>query len=193
MRSPLNLPPPWGASDRSPVHEAPSSRDPSDQSYNHSDTTSASIPAMSLSSLRGGWENQSPVHPLPPPLHPSAYDNSHGQPNQACSDPNVHPTQSHMGSSVYPLTSSPPHRPDSVPGRFTIPGPYPHLPISPSPLFRNSEPVPVNEAEDACDKVIRFVDSQSQGFITDAERDALTRIKYTLFHAATGVPTEPRR
>ena len=98
-----------------------------------------------------------------------------------------------MGSSVYPLASSPPHRPDSVPGRFTIPGPYPHLPISPSPLFRNSEPVPVNEAEDACDKVIRFVDSQSQGFITDAERDALTRIKYTLFHAATGVPTEPRR
>lgn len=93
---------------------------------------------------------------------------------------------------MYPLTSSPAPRPDSVPGRFAIPA-YPPLPISPSPLYRNSELVPVNEAEDACDKVIRFVDSQPPGFISVAERDALTQIKFALFHAVTGVPREPRR
>lgn len=192
-RSPLSLPPPWNSSDRSTIHDTASSRTASDQSYSHSDTTSTSISAMSLSSLRAGWDNQSPVHPLPPPLHPSAYDSSHGQSNQDCSDPNVHPAQSHLGGGMYPLTSSPPPRPESVTGRFTIQGPYPPLPISPSPLYRHSEPVPVNEAEDACDKVLRFVDSQPEGFITGAERDALTQIKYALFHAVTGVPREPRR
>ena len=195
MRSPLSLRPPWNASDRSPVHEtSSSSRNTSDQSYSQSDTTSTSISAMSLSSLRAGWENQSPVHPLPPlppPLHPSAYDSSHGPSNQDCTDPNVHPIQSHMGGGMYPLTSSPIPRPGSVPGRFTIQPPFP--PISPSPLYRHSEPVPVNEAEDACDKVLRFVDSQPPGFITTAEREALTQIKYALFHVMTGVPREAKR
>ena len=152
-----------------------------------------SASAMSLSSLRAGWDNQSLVHPLPPPLHPSAYDSSHGQSNQDCSDPSVHPIPSHMGGGMYPLTSSPPPRPESVAGRFTIQPAYPPLPISPSPLYRHSEPVPVNEAEDACDKVLRFVDSQPPGFITNAERDALMQIKYALFHAVTGVPREAKR
>lgn len=194
MRSPLSLPPPWGTSGRSPIHETPSSsRNASDQSYNQPDATSSSMTAMSLSSLRAGWDNQSPVHPLPPPLHPSAYDSSHNQSNQDCSDPSVQPIQSHMGGGMYPLTSSPPPRPESVPGRFTIQPSYPPLPISPSPLYRHSEPVPVAEAEDACDKVVRFVDAQPQGFITNAERDALTQIKFALFHAVTGVPREARR
>ncbi|KAF9649764.1 hypothetical protein BDM02DRAFT_1753089 [Thelephora ganbajun] len=169
MRSPLSLPPPWSTSDRSPIHETSSSRNASDQSYSQSDTTSTSISAMSLSSLKAGWDSQSPVHPLPPPLHPSAYDSSHGQSNQDCSDPNVHPIQSHMGGGMYPLTSLPP-RPESVPGRFTVQPSYPPLAISPSPLYRHSEPVLVNEAEDACDK-----------------------IKYALFHAVTGVPREAKR
>jgi len=188
MRSPLSLRPPWNASDRSPIHETPpSSRNASDQSYSQSDNTSSSISAMSLSSLRAGWDNQSPVHPLPP----LPYDSSHGQSSQDCSDPNVHPIQSHMGGGMYPLTSSPLPRPESVPGRFTIQPPFP--PISPSPLYRHSEPVPVNEAEDACDKVLRFVDSQPPGFITNGEREALTQIKYALFHAVTGVPREAKR
>ena len=92
---------------------------------------------------------------------------------------------------MYPLASSPPPRPESVSGRFTIPAPFP--PISPSPLYRHSEPVAATEAEDACDKVLRFVDSQPHGFITNAERDALTQIKYALFHAVTGVPREAKR
>lgn len=96
-----------------------------------------------------------------------------------------------MGGGMYPLTSSPPPRPESVPGRF-VPPPYPALAISPSPLYRHSEPVPAGEAEDACDKVLRFVDAQPQGFITDAERDALMQIKYALFHAVTGVPREAK-
>lgn len=65
--------------------------------------------------------------------------------------------------------------------------------MSPSPLYRNSEPVPVTEAEDACDKVMRFVDSQPPGFISDADREALLEIKTALFHAVTGVPREYRR
>ena len=94
---------------------------------------------------------------------------------------------------MYPLTSSPPPRPESVTGRSTMQPAYPPLAISPSPLYRHSEPVPPSEAEDACDKVLRFVDSQPQGFITNAERDALMQIKYALFHAVTGVPREPKR
>lgn len=94
---------------------------------------------------------------------------------------------------MYPLTSSPPLRPESVPGRFTMQPPYPPLAISPSPLYRHSEPVPADEAEEACDKVLRFVDAQPQGFITGTERDALTQIKYALFHAVTGVPRETKR
>ena len=186
----MRLPPPWNTSDRSPVHDTPSSRTASDQSYTQSDTTSTPIPAVSLSSLRAGWDNQSPVHP---PLHSSTYDISHGQSSQECADPGVPPTQPHIGGTMYPLTSPSPHRPESAPGRFTIQGSYPALAFSPSPLYRNSEPIPVNEAEDACDKVMRYVDSQPPGFITDAERDALTQIKHALFHAVTGVPREPRR
>lgn len=93
---------------------------------------------------------------------------------------------------MYPLTS-PPARPESVSGRFAIQGSYPPLSISPSPLYRNQEPVLVNEAEDACDKVMRFVDAQPEGFITDAEREALMQIKHALFLAVTGIPREPRR
>lgn len=192
IRSPLNLPPPWSTSDRSPVHETSSFRNASDQSYSQPDTTSTSISAMSLSSLRPGWENQSPVHSLPPPLHSSAFGSSHGQSNQDCSDPNVPSAQPHIGGIMHPITSPPP-RPESVSGRFTIHGTYPPLPISPSPLYRNSVPVPASEAEDACDKVTRFVDSQPPGFITDSAREALTEIKHALFHVVTGVPREPRR
>ena len=94
---------------------------------------------------------------------------------------------------MYPLTSSLPPRPESVTGRFTIQPPYPPLAISPSPLYRHSEPVAANEAEDACDKVLRYVDSQPPGFITNGEREALMQIKYALFHAVTGVPREAKR
>lgn len=92
---------------------------------------------------------------------------------------------------MYPLATSPLARSESVPGRFTIQPPFP--PISPSPLYRHSEPVLATEAEEACDKVLRFVDSQPPGFITIEERDALTQIKYALFHATTGVPREAKR
>lgn len=181
----VRLPPPWHTSDRSPVHETPSSRTASDQSFTQSDATSTSI---SMSSLRASWDNQSPVHPS---LHSSTYDISHGQSNQECADPGVPPTQSHMGGPLYPSPS--PHRPESAPGRFAIPSSYQTIAFSPSPLYRNSEPIPVNEAEDACDKLMRYVDFQPPGFITDAERDVLTQIKHALFRAATGVPVEPRR
>ena len=92
---------------------------------------------------------------------------------------------------MYPLSSSPFPRPESVSGRFTIPPPFP--PISPSPLYRHSEPVAAADAEDACDVVLRFVDSQPPGYITNGERDALMQIKYTLFQTVNGIPTDTKR
>lgn len=111
---------------------------------------------------------------------PSAYHSLHAQSSQDFPDPGVYPIQSHIDGGMYPLTSSLLPRPEPVPGSFTIQSPYPPLPISPSPLYRYHEPVPANEAENACDLVLRFVDSQPPGFITDGERDTLTRIKSTL-------------
>ena len=106
---------------------------------------------------------------------PLAYYSPHAQPSRSFSDPNVYPIDG-----MHPLTSSPLPCPEPVPGNFIIESPYPPLPISPSPLDRYNEPVPVNEAEDACNVVLRFADSQPPGFITDTERDTLTQIKYAL-------------
>ena len=95
-----------------------------------------------------------------------------------------------MGDSMYPLASSPPPRPESVPGRFIIQPPYP--PISPSPMYRHTVPSG-NEAEEGCDKVLRFLDAQPEGFISIAEREALMQIKYALFSFVNGVPRGPKR
>jgi hypothetical protein len=56
------------------------------------------------------------------------------------------------------------------------------------PIYRPTiNAVPdIIEAEDAVDKVIRYVDAQPHGYITEDEREALAQIKYTLFQTAGG-------
>ncbi|KAF9242582.1 hypothetical protein BU15DRAFT_72698 [Melanogaster broomeanus] len=59
----------------------------------------------------------------------------------------------------------------------------------PPPPITSGNTIPdIAEAEDAINKVISFVDSQSPTLLTPGERDALTQIKYALFQAASGVP-----
>ena len=59
----------------------------------------------------------------------------------------------------------------------------------PAPPITSGNTIPdISEAEDAINKVIMFVDSQSPALLTPDERDALAQIKYALFQAASGVP-----
>ncbi|KAF8840748.1 CenpB-DNA-bind-domain-containing protein [Paxillus ammoniavirescens] len=59
----------------------------------------------------------------------------------------------------------------------------------PAPPITSGDTIPdIAEAEDAINKVILFVDSQSRVLLTPEERGALTQIKYALFQAASGVP-----
>ncbi|KAF9220967.1 CenpB-DNA-bind-domain-containing protein [Gyrodon lividus] len=59
----------------------------------------------------------------------------------------------------------------------------------PAPPITSGNTVPdIAEVEDAINKVILFVDSQSPTLLTPEERGALTQIKYALFQAASGVP-----
>ncbi|KIK91886.1 hypothetical protein PAXRUDRAFT_74013, partial [Paxillus rubicundulus Ve08.2h10] len=58
-----------------------------------------------------------------------------------------------------------------------------------APPITSGDTIPdIAEAEDAINKVILFVDSQSRALISPEERVALTQIKYALFQAASGVP-----
>lgn len=58
-----------------------------------------------------------------------------------------------------------------------------------APPITSGNTIPdIAEAEDAINKVILFVDSQSSPLLTPGERDTLTHIKYALFQAASGVP-----
>jgi hypothetical protein len=56
------------------------------------------------------------------------------------------------------------------------------------PITSGSTHPDVAEAEDAINKVILFVDSQSPALLTTTERNTLTQIKFALFQAASGVP-----
>lgn len=59
----------------------------------------------------------------------------------------------------------------------------------PAPPITSGNTIPdLAEAEDAINKVILFVDSQSPTMLTPEERDTLAQIKYMLFQAASGVP-----
>lgn len=59
----------------------------------------------------------------------------------------------------------------------------------PAPPITSGSTIPdIAEAEEAINKVILFVDSQSPALLTPDERDALTQIKFALFQAASGVP-----
>ncbi|KIJ64485.1 hypothetical protein HYDPIDRAFT_175459 [Hydnomerulius pinastri MD-312] len=59
----------------------------------------------------------------------------------------------------------------------------------PAPSITSGNSIPnVAEAEDAINKVILFVDSQSPTLLTLEERGVLTQIKYALFQAASSVP-----
>jgi len=59
----------------------------------------------------------------------------------------------------------------------------------PAPPITSGNTIPdLAEAEDAINKVILFVDSQSPALLTPDERGMLAQIKYALFQAASGVP-----
>lgn len=59
----------------------------------------------------------------------------------------------------------------------------------PAPPITSGSTIPdIAEAEDAINKVIMFVDSQSPALLTPEERDMLAQIKFALFQAASGVP-----
>lgn len=59
----------------------------------------------------------------------------------------------------------------------------------PAPPITSGNTIPdIAEAEDALNKVIMFVDSQSPTLLTPEERDTLSQIKFALFQAASGVP-----
>ena len=59
----------------------------------------------------------------------------------------------------------------------------------PAPSITSGNTIPdLAEAEDAINKVIMFVDSQSPAMLSPEERDTLAQIKYALFQAASGVP-----
>ncbi|KIN92907.1 hypothetical protein M404DRAFT_172329 [Pisolithus tinctorius Marx 270] len=58
-----------------------------------------------------------------------------------------------------------------------------------APITSSGSTIPdITEAEEAINKVIHFVDSQSPGILNQDERDMLTQIKNALFQAASGVP-----
>lgn len=59
----------------------------------------------------------------------------------------------------------------------------------PAPPITSGSTIPdIAEAEDAINKVILFVDSQSPAILAPDERGMLSQIKFALFQAASGVP-----
>lgn len=63
------------------------------------------------------------------------------------------------------------------------------------PIYRPTvDAVPdITEAENAVDKIIRYIDAQPEGYISNSEREALTQIKYALFQTGGGYNPRDKR
>lgn len=128
----------------------------------------------------GSQQSVVPQHPFPPheDQHPdAAVANVHQNPHSL-------PVQQHMSvPQAQPEVQLPNH------GDTSTTYSAPVVVYQPPPLTTSGDTIPdITEAEDAINKVILFVDSQTPSILTQEERDALTQIKYALFQAASGVP-----
>ena len=127
----------------------------------------------------GSQQNVVPQHSFPPheDQHPDAAVTSVHQ------NPHPLPAQQHMSVPQAQQDVQLPNHGDAPTAYATsVVGVYQ------PPLTTSGDTIPdIAEAEDAINKVILFVDSQTN-ILTPEERDALTQIKYALFQAASGVP-----
>ncbi|KAI6145699.1 hypothetical protein EDD17DRAFT_131848 [Pisolithus thermaeus] len=136
--------------------------------------------------------NETPIsasgsQPSVVPQHPfSSHEDQH--PDAAVT--NVHqnsiplPTQQHMSVSQS-------QQDVQLSGHGDAPATYPAPVVvyQIAPITSSGDTIPdISEAEEAINKVIHFVDSQSPSILTPDERDVLTHIKNALFQAASGVP-----
>jgi hypothetical protein len=178
----MSLRPPWSSADRSPILESATTKVISDNSYSHPEGPTSAVSMHSSSmSLRSAWE------PTPSPLERSSTYEHHHQHDGSPTGP---ASGSHTLPPIHPYASAP--SPSSADGPYTGMAVYDNMP----PVYRpDVQEVPdINEAENAVDKVIRFIEAQPAGFITASEKDALTQIKYALFQTGGGThyPKEKR-
>lgn len=163
----------------------------------HSQPAEASVPHHPLPPI---WtmhheslpSNETPIsasgsQPSVVPQHPfSSHEDQH--PDAAVT--NVHqnsiplPTQQHMSVSQS-------QQDVQLSGHGDAPATYPAPVVvyQIAPITSSGDTIPdISEAEEAINKVIHFVDSQSPSILTPDERDVLAHIKNALFQAASGVP-----
>lgn len=136
--------------------------------------------------------NETPIsasgsQPSVVPQHPfSSHEDQHPDPSVT----NVHqnsislPAQQHMSVSQS-------QQDVQLSGHGDAPATYPAPVVvyQIAPITSSGDTIPdISEAEEAINKVIHFVDSQSPSILTPDERDMLAHIKNALFQAASGVP-----
>lgn len=152
-------------------------------------------------------------HPLPPiwTMHHEPLSSNETPISASGSQPSVvpqHPFSSHEDQHHDPAVTNVHQNPISLPaqqhmsvpqsqqdvelsGHGDAPATYPAPVVvyQIAPITSSGDTIPdISEAEEAINKVIHFVDTQSPSILTPDERDVLAHIKNALFQAASGVP-----
>ncbi|KIK24504.1 hypothetical protein PISMIDRAFT_98394 [Pisolithus microcarpus 441] len=131
-------------------------------------------------------------HPLPPiwTMHHEPLSSNETPISASGSQPSVvpqHPFSSHEDQHHDPASQQDVELSGHGDAPTTYPAPVVVYQIA--PITSSGDTIPdISEAEEAINKVIHFVDTQSPSILTPDERDVLAHIKNALFQAASGVP-----
>lgn len=110
----------------------------------------------------------------------SQHSTSQAQHHQAPAPPHISPVLAHQ------------HVPE-VPQAHVQYVEQPPVYYQPTPAIPEPRAPNLQDAEDAINTLITFIDSEGQGILEDSERQILTTIKCALFQAASGIPFNRNR